>query len=189
MICWFHLVGIVWGKAGFIIRVKASFVSYLYLYPKDTDFLREISSKSPKWAFPACQGPEGRTWEPSATLYISQRADSWPSAFILCLPTPESKPLLVLQHQWMSRWRIIPVPLLLVSQLHIPSWKHPLLCVWLLLFAGCVHRVCNRRRVKSSLLFSSWIICWLALKIYLDTGDSITGKTSKDLPKYNRVHV
>lgn len=125
----------------------------------------------------------------SHPLHITDIADSWPSAFILCLPTPESKPLLVLQHQWMSGWRIIPVPLLLVSQLHIPSWKHPLLRVWLLLFAGCVHRVCNRRRVKSSLLFSSWIICWLALKIYLDTGDSITGKTSKDLPKYNRVHV
>lgn len=151
----------------------------------------KLSSKPPKWAFPAAQVPEDRTWEPSALLYLSQRADPWPSAFILCLPTPESKPLIVLQHHWMSGWRTIPVAFLLVSQLNILSWKHPLLfvCVWLLLFAGWVHHVCNRRRVKSSLLFSSWIICWLALKIYLDTGDSITGKTSKDLPKYNCVHV
>lgn len=92
----------------------------------------------------------------------------------------------------MPGWGISLISPLLVYWCWVASWKHPRFLCWLLMFADWVHHVCdtcNRCTAKSSLLFSSWIICWLALKIYLDTGDSITGKTSKDLPKYNCVYT
>lgn len=83
-------------------------------------------------------------------------------------------------------------PLFLFTSAVYQAKSNSCFVCWLLIFAVWVHQVCNtcnRCIAKSSLLFSSWIICWLALKIYLDTGDSITGKTSKDLPIYNCVHV
>lgn len=86
---------IYYSQLTFMLNVLPTFTSWRYWLPETNN-----PKKTLKWAFPAGEGPEGRTWEPSALLYISQRADSWPSAFILCLPIPESKPLTVLQHQW-----------------------------------------------------------------------------------------
>lgn len=187
MICRFYLVGSVWETAAFIIQVEASFMCYLHLYPEDTDLLRQIVLKTLRMSLSFRWRPRGQNMGATALLYLSQRADSWPSAFILCLPTPESKTLIVLQHRWLENYSSAFSPCFPAPYPELEA--SPVVCVVFLLFAVWVHHVCNRRRAKSSLLFSSWIICWLALKIYLDTGDSITGKTSKDLPKYNCVHM
>lgn len=170
---------------------------YLHLYLEDTDLLRQISSKTSIWAFLTYQDPICMTCNPSAILYVSQRADPHPSAIILCSRRSESSQTTYCAPEPRDACgrldgELAQHPPLLVYWCWVPSWKHPRFVCWLLMFADWVHHVCdtcNRCTAKSSLLFSSWIICWLALKIYLDTGDSITGKTSKDLPKYNCVYT
>lgn len=192
-------MGSVWEKAVFIIQVKASFVRYLHLYPEDTDLLRQIGLKTLNMSiscFIKGQYAGHASHQPSCTYHNEQihvpqrlffaRTDLKASSqTTYCTPEPRDT-------RGCLDGELARHPLFLFTG--AVYWAESISCFvcWLLMFADWVHHVCNtcnRCIAKSSLLFSSWIICWLALKIYLDTGDSITGKTSKDLLKYNCVHV
>lgn len=169
---------------GSIYYSRLRFMYYLHLYPEDTDSLRQIVLKNPKMSLSCWPGPRGQ--EMGA---ISPPVPITESRFMALSISP------LLAHTWKQTTHCSPAPMdewmendpsafspCFPAPCPELAASHPLLCVG---FAVCW----PGSRAKSSLLFSSWIICWLALKIYLDTGDSITGKTSKDLPKYSCVHV